>query len=296
MGDIRKIGFVGMGKMGTPMSKNLLQAGFQVTVYNRTAAKTEELRKAGAGVATSMSALAADSEVVISMVYDDTSLHDVALGPEGILEGARPGLIYIDMSTVSPSASSRVADAAGKKGVKFLRAPVVGSTPHAVKGQLMILVSGPKDAYDGCGSVFGAMGAKHFHLGEEEQSRYMKLTINLLVGITSAMTAEALAFGERGGLDRNALLDIINAATVCSPLIAHKTPMLREDNFPPQFTVSQIAKDFDIAMNVGRDLNMPMPVTALVRQYLGAMKAAGKGDWDFFSLVTLWEELGKIKK
>jgi 3-hydroxyisobutyrate dehydrogenase-like beta-hydroxyacid dehydrogenase len=295
MSEKQRIGWIGLGKMGIPMSKNLVKKGYSVTVYNRTKEKTKELAAEGAKVADSPKALAGDSDVIISMISDDPVLEEVSIGKNGAFEGAKSGAIYIDMSTVSPVSSAKVAEVAAKKGIKYLRAPVSGSTVLATSGTLTIFASGPKDAYDQCTEIFGSMGQKVFHVGNGDEARYLKLLLNMMVGITSAMAGEALIFGEKGGMDWNQMIDIIGASVVASPLIGYKSQMLKSRNFAPAFTIDQIAKDFDIALDTGKAANVPMPITALARQFFGAMKAKGKGNLDFFGLVTLLEELAGIK-
>jgi 3-hydroxyisobutyrate dehydrogenase-like beta-hydroxyacid dehydrogenase len=295
MSDKKRIGWIGLGKMGIPMSKNLVKKGYSVTVYNRTKEKTKELVTEGAKVADSPKALAANSDVIISMISDDPALEEVSIGNNGAFEGAKSGAIYIDMSTVSPVSSTKVAEVAVKKGIKYLRAPVSGSTVLAASGSLTIFASGPKDAYDQCTEIFGAMGQKVFHVGNGDEARYLKLLLNMMVGITSAMAGEALVFGKKGGMDWNQMIDIIGASVVASPLIGYKAQMLKSRNFTPAFTIDQIAKDFDIALETGKAANVPMPITALARQFFGALKAKGKGNLDFFGLVTLLEELAGIK-
>src|SRR4030043_339237 len=295
MSEKPKIGWIGLGKMGVPMSKNLVKKGYSVTVFNRTKEKTKELAAEGARVADSPKALAGDSDVIISMISDDPVLEEVSIGKNGAFEGAKSGAIYIDMSTVSPVSSAKVAEVATKKGIKYLRAPVSGSTVLATSGTLTIFASGPKDAYDQCTEIFGSMGQKVFHVGNGDEARYLKLLLNMMVGITSAMAGEALVFGEKGGMNWDQMIDIIGASVVASPLIGYKAQMLKSRNFAPAFTIDQIAKDFDIALETGRAANVPMPITALARQFFGAMKAKGKGNVDFFGLVTLLEELAGVK-
>jgi len=295
MSEKEKIGWIGLGKMGVPMSKNLVKKGYSVTVYNRTKEKTKELAAEGAKVADSPKALAADVDVIISMISDDPVLEAVSIGKDGAFEGAKSGAIYIDMSTVSPVSSAKVAEVATKKGIKYLRAPVSGSTVLASAGTLTIFASGPKDAYDKCADIFGSMGQKVFHVGNGDEARYLKLLLNMMVGITSLMAGEALTFGEKGGMDWSQMVDIIAASVVASPLIGYKAQLLKSRNYAPAFTIEQMAKDFDIALETGRAANVPMPVTALARQFFGAMKARGKGGLDFFGLVTLLEDLAGIK-
>ena len=295
MVDKQKIGWIGLGKMGIPMSGNLIKAGYSLTVYNLTEKETKELADQGAQVANSPKAVGAGADVIISMISDDPALEAVSIGPDGVFAGAKAGAIFIDMSTVSPVASARVAKGADKKGIKYLRAPVSGSTALAAAGTLTIFASGPKEAYDQCVDIFGAIGQKSFHVGFGEEARYLKLVLNMMVGITSAMTAEALTFGERGGMDWNQMIDMVNNSVVASPLVVNKAQMLKDRNYAPAFTAAQMAKDFDIALDTGRANNVPMPITSLVRQFLGTMKAQGKGELDFFGLITLLEDMAGIK-
>ncbi|RLB32015.1 MAG: NAD(P)-dependent oxidoreductase [Deltaproteobacteria bacterium] len=296
MGDKLKIGWIGLGKMGIPMSTNLVKAGYPLKVYNRTKEKTKELADQGAEVADSPKAAAEGQDVVVSMISDDSALEAVSIGPGGAFEGAKSGTIFVDMSTVSPGASARVAAEAEKKGIKYLRAPVSGSTALATAGTLTIFASGPKDAYEQCVEIFGKMGQKSFHVGTGEEARYLKLVLNMMVGLTSAMVAEALTFGEAGGMDWEQMIDIVNNSVVASPLVGYKAQILKDRNFAPAFSATQMAKDFDIALDTGRINKVPMPMTSIIRQFYGTMMATGKGDMDFFGLLSLMEELAGMKK
>lgn len=296
MADKQKIGFIGLGKMGIPMSTRLVEAGYSVTVYNRTKEKTKDLAGKGAKVADSPKAAAGGQDVIISMISDDSALEAVSMGPDGAFQSAKKGAVYIDMSTVSPKSSACVAAAAGEKGIKYLRAPVSGSTVLAAAGTLTIFVSGPKDAYDRCVEMLSCMGQKTFHVGTGDEARTLKLAINMMVGLTAAMVGEALAFGEAGGMDWKQMIDIIGASVAASPLYGYKAQVLKDRNFAPAFTATQMAKDFDLALGAGQAKNVPMPITSLVRQFWGTMMATGKGDMDFFGFVTLMEEMAGLKK
>jgi len=219
-----------------------------------------------------------------------------ALGKEGILEVAQEGKILIDMSTISPMASSRVAEVAKKKGVKYLRTTVSGSPKFAEAGILTIFISGPEEVYQKCHAILGTLGQKLFYLGTGEEARYLKLLINMVAGTTAMVVAEALTFGEKAGVDWIKMLDGLGGSVVASPLIGYKVQPLKDRNFPPTFTVSQLAKDFDLALATGRALSVPMPITSTVSQFLGIMKATGRGDLDAWSVLFLMEELAGIKK
>ena len=289
------LGWIGVGKMGTPMSTHLLKAGFELKVYDIEPAAMQALTELGASPAKSPAEVADGADVIISMIPDDSALEAVAAGPRGIFQTAGPGRIYIDMSTVSPATSARIGEAAENKGVQFLRAPVSGSTESAVNAALTILVSGPEEAFKQCRPIFEKLGQKVFHVGPGDQARYLKLLINMMVGITSAMTAEALTFGKRGGIDWDQMIDLINSSVVASPLVGFKAQLLKEREFAPMFTASQMAKDFDLALDTAREMDIPIPLTALTRQLYGAMKATGKGELDYFGMVALIEEMAGIK-
>jgi 3-hydroxyisobutyrate dehydrogenase-like beta-hydroxyacid dehydrogenase len=288
----QRIGWIGLGKMGMPMARNLVEAGFPVTVYNRTAARTAELAAAGAGTAASIADLAAGSDIVVSMISDDAALESVAAE---VLADAAPGTIYADMSTVSPAASARVAAAAAQKGVAYVRAPVSGSTGFAAAGQLIILVSGPADACAACNPMFEAMGRKIVPMGAGEEARAIKLVLNMMIGTTAAMMGEALAFGERAGLDWETMIGVVADSPLASPLVSYKTQMLKDRDFTAAFSAAQMAKDFDLILDTARERDMPMPVTACVRQLWRAMMAGGKGELDMFACVTLLEEMAGIE-
>jgi 3-hydroxyisobutyrate dehydrogenase-like beta-hydroxyacid dehydrogenase len=295
MGAKQKIGWIGVGKMGNPMSKNLMKEGYSVAVFDIVPEAMDALAEKGAKVAGSAAEVAAEVDLVISMIPDDRALEDVSMGPKGVFKGIGTGATYIDMSTVSPIISARVSEGAEDKGIKYLRAPVSGSTEAAEKASLTIMASGPQDAYDQCEDIFKLLGQKVFHVGDGDEARYMKLLVNMMVGITSAMTAEALTFGEKGGLDWSQMIDTINNSVIASPLIGFKVQLLKDRDYSPMFTATQMAKDFDLALDTGKAMDIPMPITALTRQLYGSMKATEKGEFDYFGIVALFEEMAGLK-
>lgn len=295
MGTKKKIGFIGVGKMGNPMARNLIKNGYSLKVYDIVPEARAVFGELGAEVAHSAMDAAKGAEVVISSIPDSPALEDVALGKQGVLAGAGKGTVYIDMSTVSPTLSDRVSQEAQKKGIAYLRAPVSGSVESATAGILTILCSGPEKAYEKCKDVLDVLGQKVFHVGEGSEALYLKLLINMMVGVTSAITAEALTFGKKGGLDWEKMIDMINSSVIGSPLIGFKASMMKERDFSAAFSVWQMSKDFDIALTAGRGMDMPMPLTSMVQQLYGAMKATGRGERDYFGLIELMEEMAGIK-
>ena len=290
------IGWIGVGKMGNPMSTHLHQAGYHLVVYDVVSSAMSALTKQGAVSAESPAEVAAHTDIIFSMIPDDFALEAVTAGPRGIFKNARPGMIYIDMSTVSPAISARIGAAAENKGIQYLSAPVSGSTESAVNAALTIFVSGSEDAFNQCRGILEKLGQNIFYVGSGDQARYLKLLVNMMVGITSAMTAEALVFGERGGIGWEQMIDMINSSVVASPLIGFKIQLLKKRDFAPAFTATQMSKDFDLALDTGRSMNVPMPLTALVRQLYGAMQATGKGELDYFGLLAQMEEMAGIKR
>ncbi|UCH75322.1 MAG: NAD(P)-dependent oxidoreductase [Rhodospirillales bacterium] len=287
----KRIGWIGLGKMGAPMALNLVAAGFPLTVYNRTAAKTAPLAEAGAGVAASIAELAGASDIVFSMIDDDAALEAVAAE---VLAAATPGTVYADMSTVSPAASARVAERAAAAEIAYVRAPVLGSTNFAAAAQLVVLVSGPEDACAACTPVFAALGRKIVSMGVGEEARTVKLVINMMIGTTAAMVGEALTFGERAGLDWATMIDVIADSPVASPLVGYKTQMLKERDFAPAFSAAQMAKDFDLILDTARAGDLPMPVAGTVRQLWSAMMAGGRGELDMFACVAQLEAMAGL--
>lgn len=292
---MKKVGWIGIGKMGEPMARKIAEAGYPLTVYNRSPEKTAKLAEEGATVADDVKSLAADSDIIISMISDDNALSEVALGADGIMQNARPGTIYIDMSTVSPVASGKIATVASEQEISYLRAPVNGTVMQAEVAGLVILISGPKDTYQECLEVFEKMGDKIFYTGPGDQARFLKLCINMMVGISSAMMGEALTLGEAGGLDWEQMIEIIRNSAVGSPVLNYKEKTLKERDFTPAFTVRQLAKDFDLMLDTARNSDVPLPITSQVRQSLSSMIATGRGDQDFFAYVEMLEEMAGLK-
>jgi 3-hydroxyisobutyrate dehydrogenase-like beta-hydroxyacid dehydrogenase len=296
MNTLPDIAWIGLGKMGLPMAHRLADAGYPLTVHNRSMDKCAALTAKGATAAASPGEAAAAGQIVISMVADDAALEAVALGGSGVFANAAEGTVFIDMSTVSPAISERLAGAAKETGVGYLRAPVNGSVVQAAAGGLVILASGPEAAFETAKPLFEIMGGKIFYIGADEQARYLKLSINIMIGITASMMAEALAFGEAGGLDWAQMVDIIASSAAGAPVINYKTETLKNRDFRPAFTARQMAKDFDLALASAADANVPLPVTALVRQQWNAMIGTGRGEADFFGYVELLEDLAGIKR
>ncbi|MGQ3074468.1 MAG: NAD(P)-dependent oxidoreductase [Ferrovibrionaceae bacterium] len=281
-----RIGWIGTGNMGAPICRNLIAAGHELVVHDIDPARLAELRSAGAAVASDAADLVARADLVFSMVPNDKVLLAVV---EDIAGRLRPGQTFIDMSTVSPATSARVFELLAPSGAAYLRAPVSGSTAGAAAGTLAIYCSGPRAAYDAVLPVFGRIGSRQSHVGLAEEARVLKLLINMIVCITPAVVGEALAFGQRSGLDWTTMIEAIGGSAAASPLIGYKSEMMKRRDWTAMASVDLIAKDLDLALDWGRARRVPMPFTALAQQVNSAFQASGDGNDDFFSVVT-WPE------
>lgn len=292
---ISTIAFIGLGRMGQPMTRNLLAAGFQVRAFDIVHERIQALVPYGAVAATSPADAAQGADLAISMIFDDAALLKVALGTEGVVRTVAPHTIFADMSTVSPMASEQVASVAAERGISYLRAKVSGSIKPATEGKLTIFASGPKSAYDRCVPAFSALGKKMYYVGEGEEANYLKLVHSIMIGITAALVGEAFTFGERGGVNWKQMVEVINNSALGSILFDYKVPLLNARDYSvPQSTVDVAAKDIDMALAAAKAEHVPMPVTALVRELYRTMQARGEGGMDFFGIIRLFEEMAGI--
>ena len=285
-----KIGWIGLGNMGVPMSTNLLKAGNEVTVWNRTKAKADAVIAEGAVWADSPKAVAEASDFVFTMVSDGAALHAAVIGDEAIEAGLAEGKIVIDMSTVSVAESATANEAIEAKGCKFLRAPVTGSTALAATGTLGILASGDKDSYDKTLPLFETMGGNQFYLGGSEEARVMKLSLNLMIATTMQMEAEAVVMAEKAGLDVQQVCDIIAGSAVGSPLTGYKAKVIGAGNYAPAFPVKLMIKDLKLALEVADQYGVKLESTELTKNRLELADSRGYGDMDFSVLTKLLEE------
>lgn len=285
-----KIAWLGAGKMGGPMSRRLLAAEAAVTVYDPVPENGAAARAAGAALADTVAQAVDGAAVVFSMIPNDAALHAAALGPDGALAAMGEGTVYVDMSTVSPDVSAEVAAAAAERGIDYLRAPVSGSTALAESGSLTLMVSGPKAAFDRVGELFDVLGATRFYVGEDEQARYLKLVVNLLVGTTGAIMAEALTLGRKGGLDWQQMLDVIGVSAAASPYVKYNLDPLKARDFSPLFSAEQMVKDMklitDAAQNVGAELDIAQAVERLFE----ATVAEGHGTENMTAAIRVVEK------
>ena len=287
------IGFIGLGHMGSHMASRLINAGYHLTVYDRTREKAQAI--AGAAVAETPKEAAAHSEVVVSIVTDDTALEEVMLGPNGALAGTRAASVIIDMSTVSPRASRQLFQAARAKGVAMIDAAVSGSVPQAEQGNLVIFVGGDQETYQQCQPILGILGQSSFHMGPSGMGTTMKLVVNTLLGLGMQALAEAIALGEKAGLEKGVLLDVLGQTTVLTPGQKTKLENVRREQYPTQFALSLQHKDLRLIMNEADEVSVPMPATAVALQMYTAALTKGM-DADFSVMIKFMEQLAGVSE
>jgi 3-hydroxyisobutyrate dehydrogenase-like beta-hydroxyacid dehydrogenase len=274
-----KIGFAGLGMMGVPMAKNLIKGGHTLFVYNRTPGKDSELRGLGATVCKSAADAARSADVTVTMLSDSNAVRDVVLGPSGAIEGLSAGKVLIDMSTIDPTTSSQVALELSKKGIDMLDAPVLGSTPLAVKGELVILVGGKKEVFEQMRGVLALIGSKIIHVGPQSSGEKMKLISNQVMLTNFAAIAEATMLAAKAGISRETAYEAIGSGGANSRVLELKRQRLLASDFSAQFKLVHANKDINLAIEMAKGLNASEPVAAVVAQeYISAMAEGLKDD------------------
>jgi 3-hydroxyisobutyrate dehydrogenase-like beta-hydroxyacid dehydrogenase len=281
-----RIGWIGMGKMGLPICKRLRGAGFRIRVLCRNGESASIATTNGFEVAGTISETANGADVVASAISDDKALLDITLGEGGLEACLFPKQVYIDTSTVSPEASARVAEVLSRIGCLYLRAPVSGSTATAIQGALTALVSGPADAFGAMADFFAAFTKKAFLVGSGEEARYLKLSINAMVGATSALLAESLMLARKGGMDIQTIMNVVSESAIASPLIQYKRATITAGDYTAAFSASQMLKDFDLIEQAAEATSCDMPLISSIRNVYRDAVARGFGDQDFFVLTS----------
>jgi 3-hydroxyisobutyrate dehydrogenase len=278
-----RVGWVGTGRMGAPLAERLARAGLDVTVWNRTRAKAEPLAACGAKIADDIEELA-DRDVVFTMVSGPADLESVA---ERLLAGDRVPGTLVDCSTVSAEASTRVRERCAERGARFLAAPVSGNGKVVRSGRLSLVVSGPEEAFRELEPVLGLLGRHVSYVGDGELARLAKICHNLLLGVVAQNLSEITVLAEKAGMSRAAFLDFINHSVMGSMFTRYKSPAFVHLDYTPTFTPVLLQKDFDLGLAAGRELKVPMPVTAAAREPVAAAVAQGRTEEDFAVLLEL---------
>ena len=288
------VGFIGLGIMGRPMARNLMKAGYSLPVYDVVEARVNELAAEGTGRASSSREVAERNPVVITIVPDSADSEAAILGPSGVLEGASKGSVVIDMSSIAPGTSQKIAAACEAKGVDFLDAPVSGGEPGAVAGTLAIMVGGKKEVFDRHRRLLSAMGSSVVHCGGYGAGNVVKLANQIIVATNIEAVGEALVLAKKAGLDPSVVFEAIKGGLAGSTVLSTKAPMMIAGDFKPGFRVRLHQKDLHNGLLTARELGVPLPVTSLVQQMLGALVNDGKGDWDHSAIATFIEDMSKI--
>jgi len=288
------IGMIGLGIMGRPMAKNLIKAGFPVIVHSRSQGSVDELVGAGAKRGSSPKDVTAQVEVLITMLPNSPEVEEVALGMDGIIEGARKGLLFLDMSTISPLVSQKVGKALTAKGVRMLDAPVSGGEKGAIDATLSIMVGGEKADFDAALPIFQTLGKTITHLGPLGAGGFTKLANQIIVAVNLTALGEALTLAKKAGLDRELTLKALGGGLAGSKCLEQKTPNYVAGTYKPGFKIDLHFKDLGLIMESGRALGVPLPCTAIVQELFNAMRVKGRGGLDHSGVITLLEELAGL--
>jgi 3-hydroxyisobutyrate dehydrogenase len=291
----KKVGLIGLGIMGIPMARNLMKAGFEVTVYNRTTAKAERLAAEGAKTAKTPREVAGANPVVITMVSDTPDVESVILGENGVIESIRPDAVVIDMSTISPRATRGIAQKLAEKKAHMLDAPVSGGEGGAIAGTLSIMVGGEAEIFARCLPILQAMGKNIIHVGDHGMGQTTKLMNQILVAGNLNAVCEALVFAQKQGLDLEKAIDAVKGGAAGSWQLTNLGPKIIKRDFQPGFMVDLLQKDLRLVME-GSELNkIPLPATTLIHQMFTSLEATGGGKYGTQALVTAVEKLSNVE-
>jgi 2-hydroxy-3-oxopropionate reductase len=288
------VGFIGLGIMGKPMARNLAKAGYPLVVHNRSRAAVDELVSSGAKAAGSPKDVAGQCDVLITMLPNSPDVELVALGKDGIVEGARRGLLFVDMSTISPIVSRKVGQALEAKGVTMLDAPVSGGEKGAIDGALSIMVGGDKAVFDQLLPIFQAMGKTITHLGPLGFGGFTKLANQIIVAVNLTALGEALTLARKAGLDRELTLKALAGGLAGSKCLEQKAPNYVQGSYKPGFKIDLHYKDLGLIMESARALGVPLPATAVVQELFSALRVKGRGQLDHSAVITLLEDLAGV--
>lgn len=295
---MEKIGFIGLGIMGKPMAKNLLKAGYDLTFYARRKEVIREMEDEGATYVRSAKAVAEATDIIITIVTADAQVEEVILGPDGVLEGASGGKLIVDMSTISPLTIRGVAEIASKQGVRVMDAPVSGGDSGAIAGTLTIIAGGDESDFARCKGIFQAMGKEEniFHVGDVGVGQTVKIINQLIGGINMAAIAEGLTLGIRAGADPEMMRQVIGVSSGNSTLFQLRVKdFLLKDSFEPGFMLDLMKKDLGIGVDLGKALNVPVPIGAAAYQMYAAASGLGAGEQDFSAVCRAIEHLTGLK-
>ncbi len=289
------IGFIGLGIMGRPMAGHLLNAGYALTVHDRNRGPMDELAALGAQTAASPKAVAAHSQVVITMLPDSPDVEAVALGENGLIEGLSAGAVHIDMSSIAPSVAVKVAQALGEKGARCLDAPVSGGQVGAQNAALSIMVGGEAAVFEEMQPILAVMGKTITHCGPNGAGQIVKACNQIQVALNFAGMAEALVLGAKAGVDPAIILKVLSGGYAQTRVMDVRGPRIIQGDFAPGFKSRFHYKDLNIILQTGKDYGVPLPVSSLVHELFAALLAAGRGDLDHSALITVLEDMAHFQ-
>ncbi|MBN1351936.1 NAD(P)-dependent oxidoreductase [candidate division KSB1 bacterium] len=292
---MREIGFIGLGIMGYPMAQNLIKAGYNLAVYNRTLSKAESLAKEGARVMDSPMAVAQNAEVVITIVTDTPDVEQVLFGETGLFKGAKAGLIVVDMSTISPSATRDFSARLSVKNIQLLDAPVSGGDIGAQKGTLTIMVGGEENTFKKCLPLFEVMGSRVTHVGPNGSGQMVKLCNQILCAVNMIAVCESLSLAKKSGLDLEKMLKVVTAGAGGSWALSNLGPKIISGDLEPAFMVKLIQKDLRLVLEAAKNNSLPIPGTALANQLFEALEAGGNGELGTQAMIKVFENLGNFR-
>jgi 2-hydroxy-3-oxopropionate reductase len=290
-----KIGFIGLGIMGKPMSKNLIKAGHQVVAYDLVEESVKEVAAAGAVAATSSKSVAGQCPFVITMLPNSPHVRTAVFGPAGVAEGARPGSLVVDMSSIDPIVSKELAAGLSKSGVRFIDAPVSGGEPKAIDGTLSIMCGGTKPDFDEAEPILKCMGSSVVLCGEAGAGNVTKLANQIIVALNIAALSEAMVLATKAGVNPQLVFEAIRGGLAGSTVMNAKAPMMLDRNIKPGFRINLHVKDLDNAMAAGHSVGVPLPLTAQAREIMETLKVLGLGDADHSAIVRYYEALAQTE-
>lgn len=284
-----RVGVIGLGLMGAPMAANFIKAGFPVTVWNRTAEKSQKLAKLGAAVAQSPAELAGQVEILLTIVSDPPALEEVLWGKQGALGGLKSGSVLIDSSTVSPALARRVSKACEEKSVGFLDAPVTGGTWGAEKGELVFMVGGEKDVFERVRPALEAVGKRFFLLGPNGAGQTIKLAMNLILALQVQALAEGLELVTRAGVEGEKLIEVLQSSMGRAAVLDVKAPVILKRDFTPSFPLRLMHKDIRLAMELAKENGLELPAGAAAYKAYSSVKSSAKSDVDYAAIASYWK-------
>lgn len=290
-----RIGFIGLGIMGKPMSKNLLKAGYELVVFDRVQSAVDEVVAVGAQSAASPKEVAAQTDIIITMLPNSPHVKEVVLGENGVIEGAKAGSVLVDMSSIAPLVSREIGAKLADKGIEMLDAPVSGGEPKAIDGSLSVMVGGKQEIFDKCYPMMKAMAGSVVLTGALGAGNVTKLANQIIVALNIAAMSEALVLATKAGVEPELVYQAIRGGLAGSTVLDTKAPLVMDRKFNPGFRINLHIKDLNNVLETSHELNVPLPLTAAVMEMMQALKVDGLGEADHGALARYYEKLANVE-